>query len=250
MGRVQDKVILISGGAMGMGRAHGELLAREGAEVVLADVNTTAGEEAAAAIRAAGGKAEFVSLDVTSEAQCQQVVDGTVARHGHINVLVNNAGILLSKSLMDTSTAEWDRVFDVNVRGVFFGTRAVVPAMQKAGGGSIVNISSIYGIIGAPMAAAYQASKGAVRLMSKSCAVDLSPFNIRVNSVHPGVIDTPMTKDLLSQPQFREAALALTLTRRPARPEEVSQAVLFLASDESSYVVGAELVVDGGYTTM
>lgn len=250
MGRVQDKVVLISGGAMGMGRAHSELLAREGGKVILTDVNTELGEATAESIRKAGGDAEFMALDVTDENQWSTVVDRIVKKHGYINVLVNNAGILLSKALMDTSTAEWDQVFNVNVRGVFFGTRAVVPAMQTAGSGSIINISSIYGIIGAPMASAYQASKGAVRLMSKSCAVDLSGFNIRVNSVHPGVIDTPMAKDLLAQKEYQDAVQVMTLTRRAAQPEEVSQAVLFLASDESSYVVGAELVVDGGYTAM
>jgi len=250
MGRVQDKVILVSGGAMGMGRTHCELLAREGAQVIVSDMNAELGEQVAAGIRKAGGRAEFAPLNVTDEAQWKAVVDGAIARYGRIDVLVNNAGILLMKPVHETTTEEWDRVFNVNVRGCFFGIRAVVPAMQKAGAGSIINISSIYGIIGAPSATAYQASKGAVRLMAKSCAVDLAPFKIRVNSVHPGVIDTPMTQDLLSQPQFRDAALAMTLTGRPARPEEVSQAVLFLASDESSYVVGAELVVDGGYTTM
>ncbi|WP_370305056.1 SDR family NAD(P)-dependent oxidoreductase [Sinimarinibacterium flocculans] len=250
MDRVKGKIALVTGGAMGMGRTHCELLAREGATVILTDREAQAGEAVAAGIRQAGGKAEFIALDVTDERQWQEAVNAIVARHGRIDVLVNNAGIFMAKPLLDTSTEEWDRMFNVNVRGVFFGTRAVVPAMQKAGGGSIINISSIYGIVGAPMACAYQATKGAVRLMSKSCAVDLSPFNIRVNSVHPGVIDTPMTKDLLAQPEFRDAALAMTLTRRPARPEEVSQAVLFLASDESSYVVGAELVVDGGYTAM
>ncbi|MEW6465937.1 MAG: glucose 1-dehydrogenase [Pseudomonadota bacterium] len=250
MPRVKDKVILVTGAAMGMGRAHGELLAREGGKLILTDRDTAAGEAVAAGIRQAGGEAEFMALDVRDEAQWRQTVEAIVARHGRIDVLVNNAGVFLAKSVLDTSTEEWDRVFDINVRGVFFGTRAVVPAMQKAGGGSIINISSIYGIIGAPMACAYQASKGAVRLLSKSCAVDLAPFNIRVNSVHPGVIETPMTRELLAQPEFRDAALAMTLTRRPARPEEVSQAVLFLASDESSYVVGAELVVDGGYTAM
>ncbi|WP_420466473.1 glucose 1-dehydrogenase [Panacagrimonas sp.] len=250
MGRVQDKVILVSGGAMGMGRTHCELLAREGGRIIVSDMNAELGEQVAAGIRKAGGRAEFQPLNVTDEAQWAAVVDGAIARYGRIDVLVNNAGILLMKPVHETTTEEWDRVFNVNVRGCFFGIRAVVPAMQKAVAGSIINISSIYGLIGAPGATAYQASKGAVRLMAKSCAVDLAPFKIRVNSVHPGVIDTPMTKDLLTQPEFRSAAVAMTLTGRPARPEEVSQAVLFLASDESSYVVGAELVVDGGYTTM
>lgn len=250
MGRVQDKVILVTGGAMGMGRAHCETLAREGARVFVADMNREAGEAVAQGIRSQGGQAEFLALDVTDETQWTSVVDAIVAKAGRIDGLVNNAGILVLKPAHETPTEEWDRVLNVNLRGVFFGIRAVVPAMKKAGGGSIVNISSIYGLIGAPSAGAYQASKGAVRLLSKSCAVDLAPFNIRVNSVHPGVIDTPMTKDLLSDADFRGSVETMTLLKRPARPEEVSQAVLFLSSDDSSYVVGAELVVDGGYTTL
>ncbi len=249
MGRVQDKVILVTGGAMGMGRTHSELLAREGAQVFLTDMNVEIGEATARGIREAGGRAEFLELNVTDEAQWTKVVDSIVAKAGRIDVLVNNAGIVVFKPVQETTTEEWDRVFNVNVRGVFFGTRAVVPAMQKTGGG-IINISSIYGIIGAASASAYQASKGAVRLFSKSCAVDLAPFKIRVNSVHPGVIATPMTADFLRDPTAEQALLGTAILRRPAQPEEVSQVVLFLASDESSYVVGAELVVDGGYTTM
>lgn len=161
---------------------------------------------------------------------------------------MNNAGILILKPVQDTSNQDWDRIFDVNVRSVFIGTRAAIPVMQKQGGGTIVNVSSIYGLVGAPGASAYEASKGAVRLFTKSCAVDLAPFNIRVNSVHPGVIETQMTKALLDDPAVRPALLGPTLLKRPAQPIEVSQAVLFLASDESSFVHGAELVVDGGYT--
>ena len=153
-------------------------------------------------------------------------------------------------SVDKTSADELDRVLDVNVKGVFYGCKHILPAMQKAGGGSIVNISSIYGMIGAPVAAAYQASKGAVRILTKSVAVDYAPHNIRVNSVHPGVIRTNMTKGILENAAGTEAILATTILRRPAEPREVSYAVLFLASDEASYVTGAELVVDGGYTTM
>lgn len=250
MKRVQDKVILVTGGAMGMGQSHCELLAGQGAWVYVADMDDARGNAVAEGIRGSGGKADFVHLDVTRESDWNAAVSSIIERAGRIDVLVNNAGILVLKPVQDTTNEEWDRVFDVNVRGVFLGTRAVVPPMRKQGKGNIVNISSIYGLVGAPSASAYEASKGAVRLFTKSCAVDLAEFNIRVNSVHPGVIETPMTKDLLSTPEVRTAILGPTLLKRPAKPVEVSQVVLFLASDESSFVHGAELVVDGGYTSV
>lgn len=248
MKRVQDKVILVTGGAMGMGQSHSELLASQGAWVFVADVNQTQGQSTVDGIRKNGGKADFLKLDVTQEADWNAAVNQIVERAGRLDVLVNNAGILILKPVQDTSNQEWDRIFDVNVRSVFIGTRAAIPVMQKQGGGTIVNVSSIYGLVGAPGASAYEASKGAVRLFTKSCAVDLAPFNIRVNSVHPGVIETKMTKALLDDPAVRPLLLGPTLLKRPAQPIEVSQAVLFLASDESSFVHGAELVVDGGYT--
>ena len=248
MKRVQDKVILVTGGAMGMGQSHCELLASQGAWVFVADMDAAKGQATVDGIRKNGGKADFISLNVTKEADWNAAVSRIVERAGRIDVLINNAGILILKPVQDTTSEEWDRIFDVNVRGVFIGTRAVIPAMQRNGAGNIINISSIYGLVGAPSASAYEASKGAVRLFTKSCAVDLAPFNIRVNSVHPGVIETAMTKDLLSDPAMRAAVLGPTLLKRPAKPIEVSQAVLFLASDESSFVHGAELVVDGGYT--
>lgn len=248
MKRVQDKVIIVTGGAMGMGRSHSELLASHGARVFVADMNEELGQATVAGIRENDGKADFLKLDVTSEADWNAAVAQIIERAGRIDVLINNAGILILKPVQDTTNEDWDRTFDVNARSVFIGTRAVVPCMQKAGKGNIVNVSSIYGLVGAPGASAYEASKGAVRLFTKSCAVDLAPFNIRVNSVHPGVIETQMTRDLLADPAIRPALLGPTLLKRPAQPIEVSQAVLFLASDESSFVHGAELVVDGGYT--
>lgn len=248
MKRVQDKVILVTGGAMGMGQSHSELLTSQGAWVFVADVNQAQGQSTVDGIRKNGGKADFLKLDVTQETDWDAAIGQIVERAGRLDVLVNNAGILILKPVQDTTNQEWDRIFDVNVRSVFIGTRAAIPVMQKQGGGTIVNVSSIYGLVGAPGASAYEASKGAVRLFTKSCAVDLAPFNIRVNSVHPGVIETQMTKALLDDPAVRPLLLGPTLLKRPAQPIEVSQAVLFLASDESSFVHGAELVVDGGYT--
>ncbi|QPO21794.1 glucose 1-dehydrogenase [Pseudomonas sp. Y39-6] len=248
MNRVQDKVIIVTGGAMGMGQSHSELLASHGAWVFVADMNVELGQTTVAGIRKSGGKADFLKLDVTNEADWHAAVDQVIERAGRIDVLINNAGILILKPVQDTTNEDWDRTFDVNARSVFIGTRTVIPFMKKAGKGNIVNVSSIYGLVGAPGASAYQASKGAVRMFTKSCAVDLAPFNIRVNSVHPGVIETQMTRDLLADSVIRTALLGPTLLKRPAQPIEVSQAVLFLASDESSFVHGAELVVDGGYT--
>ena len=249
MGRVSGKVILVTGGAMGMGRTHCELLAEEGGTVIVTDMNESEGQATAEGINKAGGKAEFLPLNVTDEANWISVVDNIVKKHGKIDVLVNNAGILIVKPLEETTTEDWDRTFDINVKGVFFGTKAILPAMKKAGGGSIVNISSIYGIVGAPMAAAYQATKGAVRMFTKATAVDYAEYNIRVNSVHPGVIDTPMTKDLLhGDEEVAKAIMGTTILDRPAQPKEVSYAVLHLASDDSSYMNGSEMVVDGGYT--
>ncbi len=248
MNRVQGKVALVTGGAMGMGKAHSETLAAEGAYVFVCDRDADAGKAAVDGIVAKGGKAEFLMLDVTKESDWAAAVDAVKAKAGKLNVLVNNAGILVLKPAHETTNEEWDSVFNVNVRGVWLGIRACVPLM-KAQGGSIINISSIYGIVGAPMAGAYIASKGAVRLLTKSCAVDLIQFGIRVNSVHPGVIDTPMTKDLLhGDAATRKAIMGATLFDRPCQPVEVSKAVLFLASDESSFMHGSEMVVDGGYT--
>jgi cyclopentanol dehydrogenase len=250
MGRVDGKVALVTGGAMGMGESHSLLLAQEGAKVVVTDINTEAGEATAQQIRDAGGDAIFIQHDASSEEQWRSVIDQSVAAHGKIDILINNAGIVISKPNEETTLDDWDITMAVNSTGVFLGCKTVVPAMEKAGGGSIVNISSIYGIIGAPNAAAYQASKGAVRMLTKSCAVDYAQYNIRVNSIHPGVIRTPMLGDAANDEAAIKQVLAGTILERAAEPIEVSYAVLLLASDESSYMTGSELVVDGGYTTV
>ena len=234
---------------MGMGEAHAKLLAKEGASVIVTDIADDQGKAVADAIKEAGSEAIFCKHDVSDEAAWIEVIDKGVSTYGKIDILVNNAGIMLQKPVHETETDEWDRLFDINVKGAFFGTKYILPAMQKAGRGSIINISSIYGLVGGPSAAAYEASKGAVRLLTKASAADYAPFNIRVNSVHPGVIKTPMTDGILADEEVSRQFLSAVLMGRAADPIEVAYAVLFLASDEASYMTGSELVVDGGYTT-
>ena len=250
MSRLKDKVAMVTGGALGMGREHALLMAQEGAKLIVTDINESAGLKTVADIKEAGGDALFILLDVASEAGWKSAIAAGLNQYNKIDILVNNAGIFIMKSLQDTTLEDWDASFSVNAKGTFLGCREILPAMQKAGGGSIINISSIYGLVGGPNAAAYEATKGAVRLLSKAAAVDYAPFKIRVNSVHPGIIRTDMTKDILDNKDVSQQMLAMTLAGREADPKEVSYAVLFLASDESSYVNGTELVVDGGYTAL
>ncbi len=201
-------------------------------------------------INSKGGQSLFINFDVASEAAWQAAVNQAVSTFGRVDILVNNAGIFMVKMIADTTSEELDRMLNINVKGVFYGCKHILPAMQKAGGGSIINISSIYGVIGAPAASGYQASKGAVRILTKSVAVEYAQYNIRCNSIHPGAIRTPMTADLMSSEEATKALLASTILRRPAEPREVSYPVLFLASNEASYITGAEIMVDGGYTTV
>ena len=247
--RLENKVALISGGARGMGVAEARMFAREGAKVVIGDVLEAEGRQVEAQINEAGGECVFVLLDVTQESQWQHAVETAVARFGRLDVLVNNAGIVLRGILEDTSAEDWDKVMDVNAKGVFLGTRAAISEMKKSGGGSIVNISSISGIVGqSDIQPVYNASKGAVRIFTKSAAIQYAKEGIRINSVHPGSIDTPMGGDRLNDPELQRQANERTPLGRTAHPDEVAYGVLFLASDESSFMTGSELVIDGGAT--
>jgi len=241
--RLQNKVALISGGARGQGAAEARMFAREGAKVVIGDIRDTEGRQVEAEINETGGECVFIHLDVTQESDWQRAVETTVVRFGKLDVLVNNAGIFTQISLEDTSGDEWDRFMSVNAKGVFLGTKAAIPEMRKAGGGSIINISSTSGIVGDTSNAAYDASKGAARVFTKSTAIQYAKEGIRANSVHPGWINTPMIQDLLTG-----EGEALTPLGRMAHPDEVAYGVLFLASDESSFITGSELVIDGGFT--
>ncbi|OLB96647.1 MAG: cyclopentanol dehydrogenase [Candidatus Rokubacteria bacterium 13_1_40CM_68_15] len=244
--RLQGKVALVTGGAHGMGAAEAKLFAKEGARVVVADIRDGEGKTVIDQITGAGGQARFVRLDVTREAEWQQAVTFAVGAFGKLDVLVNNAGISggIDADLM--STTAYDKLMDVNAKGVFLGMKYAIPAMQKAGGGSIVNISSISGIAGQTVVhMGYNASKGAVRVMTKSAAVQYATDGIRVNSVHPGVMPPMLTSN--ANPEVRAQLLKPVPMKREGRVEEVAYAVLFLASDEASYITGAELVVDGGF---
>jgi cyclopentanol dehydrogenase len=202
-----------------------------------------------AEIRAAGADAAFVHLDVTSEADWQAAVDTAVQRYGKLNVLVNNAGIIIRKPIEATTVDEWDRTMAINVRGVFLGTKSAIPAMRRAGGGSIINISSVAGLVGSTYGSpSYIASKGAVRLFTKATAIQHAKDNIRCNSIHPGPIDTPMIRDTLEDQAFLQDRLRRIPLGRIGKVEDVAYGVLYLASDESSYVTGSELVIDGGAT--
>ena len=243
--RLHDKVALITGGASGMGQSEAVLFAKEGAKVVVADVLETEGQKVADSL---GGAGRFVRLDVTSEAAWQQAIAAAVSAFGKPDILINNAGISGTFDPDTLSTSAWDRLMDVNAKGTFLGMKHAIPAMEKAGGGAIVNISSVSGFVGQNgIHMAYNASKGAVRLMTKSAAVQYARSGIRVNSVHPGVLPAMRSSKATADPAFRQKMLAGVPMRREGRVEEVAYAVLFLASDEASYITGTELVVDGGW---
>ena len=249
MGRLDGKVALISGGARGQGAAEGVMFAREGARVVLGDILDDERRKVEAQIAEAGGDATYVHLDVTSESDWQKAVQTAVDAYGKLDVLVNNAGISVRKSIEEATVEDWDRTMDVNSKGVFLGTKHAIPAMRRAGGGSIINISSTAGLVGGFGSAAYIASKGAVRLFTKATAIQYAGDRIRCNSVHPGPIDTPMLQETMAQESYDlEDRLNRVPLGRLGTVDDITYGVLYLASDESSYVTGSELVIDGGST--
>jgi len=256
MNRVKDKVCIVTGAALGIGRACALRLAEEGARIALFDVLDAEGEALAAELSAAGHDAAYWHVDVSSEASVAAATDGAASRFGVVHVLVNNAGISGStKPTHELTEAEWDAVQAVNVKGVFFCTKHAIPHMRRAGHGSIVNLSSIYGLVGAADVPPYHASKGAVRLMSKTDAMIYAADRIRVNSVHPGYIRTPMVEHHLriARPELDlEAAIDEVGRLHPlghmGEPDDIAWGVVYLASDESRFVTGTELVIDGGYT--
>lgn len=242
MGRLENKVAVITGGAGGMGKKHAEVFIREGAKVIIADLSSSDGKKTAKKL---GDNALFLELDVTNEKSWEKLVEVTEETFGPISILVNNAGIVASKSIEGTTLEEYNRTISINQDGVFLGMKKILPSMKKVDNGSIVNISSIAGIVGSNNNSAYTASKFAVRGLTKAAAVEFAPFNIRVNSVHPGVIRTAMTEQDDTKELVKKMEKSIPL-QRIAEPEEISNLVLYLASDESSYSTGTEFIADGG----
>ncbi len=253
MDRVKGKVAIITGGASGMGREEASLLAKEGAKVVIADINEVDGKKVAEEVGREGGKAIFVKHDVTSEQDWSELIKKTLAEFGKLDILVNNAGVLFAKPIEETSLEEWRWLMSVNLDGVFLGTKYAIGAMKKSGGGSIINISSMAGIVGTiDNTAAYCASKGGVRLFTKAAAIECSKaglnYNIRVNSVHPGIIETPLNEPLRKVEAIMQSMVARHPMGHLGKPIDIAYAILYLASDESKFATGAEMIVDGGWT--
>ncbi|WML39675.1 glucose 1-dehydrogenase [Neobacillus sp. OS1-2] len=251
MGRLSGKVAIVTGAASGQGAAEARLFASEGAKVVATDIQTELLEKVVKEIQENGGEAIAVNHDVTNEEQWQEVVNEAVTTYGKLDVLVNNAGIGGAPGFAlidDVDLASWNKFMTVNATSQFLGIKSVIPEIRKNGGGSIVNISSMAGLVGGAAGIHYTASKGAIRLLTKDAAVELGPDRIRVNSVHPGFIDTPMVSVVTEDAELTKAALQGIPLGRAAQPEEVAKLVLFLASDDASYITGAEIAIDGGAT--
>ncbi len=247
MRRLENKVVLITGGARGQGAAEADLFVKEGAKVVIGDISQEEGRKLIAKITENGGQAIFVHLNVVRTADWINAINEAIKTYEKLDVLINNAAIYSRNGVETTTEEEWDDIMDINVKGAFLGSRLAIPFMRSNGGGSIVNISSVGGLVGSPLgAAAYSASKGAIRLLTKSIAIQYAKNNIRCNSVHPGTIDTDMIKDAMDDPILYEDRRKRIPMLRIGSVEDVAYGVLYLASDESSFVTGAELIIDGG----
>ena len=245
--RVEGKVALVTGGASGIGAEACRFLAKEGAKVLIGDVAEEGGETVASEIRQAGGEASFIRLNVTQEEDWTRGVETAEERYGKLNVLVNSAGITERMVIENATLESWNRIMEVNITGVFLGTKHAIPAMRRAGGGSIINISSAHALVGDVGHPAYFASKAGVRLLTKATAIQHAKDNIRANSVHPGFVETPMTAAFHASGAW-EVRTAKTPIGRLAFPSDIAWGILFLASDESAYMTGSELVMDGGIT--
>lgn len=247
-GRLNGKVVIITGAGSGIGAAAARIFAAEGARLMITDISELSLKSVASSIQNAGGTVNVMVHDISKEDQWKTVTDTTVALYGKIDVLVNNAGITgnINAAFLERTVDEFNKVLAVNLTGQFIGMRAVVPLMPS--GSSIVNVSSIAGITGNAGGNAYTASKGGSRMLSKGAAIDLAPLGIRVNSLHPGFVETPMTHDMAGADTFREMALGATPLKRGASSDEIAKGILFLASDDASFMTGAELIMDGGFT--
>lgn len=247
--RLKDKVAIITGAASGIGKATAMLFAEHGAKVVIADINENGASQTFDTIRDAGNEAIYVQTDVTISENTKRMVQETVSTYGKLDILFNNAGIAMRLPVGELPEADWHRCLDVNLTGVYLCAKAVIPEMQKNGGGSIINMSSIYGIVGADVRAAYVASKGGVTNLTRGMALDYAQDNIRVNCICPGFVETPLVAGVIRTPEEYRALADKHPMRRLGQPEEIAYGALYLASDDSAFVTGIALPIDGGYTS-
>lgn len=248
MGRLNGKVAIVTGAARGQGAAEAEIFAKEGAKVIATDIQIDLLHQVETKIREAGGEVRSMKLDVSSEEDWKTVIRETVDIYGKVDILVNNAGVIISNNIENCNINEWNKIQSINSTGVYLGMKYTITEMLRTGGGSIINISSVDSLVGGSSSAAYAASKGAVRSLSRHAAIDFAKHNIRVNSVFPGYILTPMNENLFSDPKKKEYISSQTALPFLGEPEDIAYGVLYLASDEARYVTGAELVIDGGFT--